>query len=68
MIQNCKSWSEFEFSWYWKCCKYNFNWNTPSNVGTSYSATGTGELGNYTTGPNYAITNIGTMAGVSKKN
>ncbi|MFN8324673.1 MAG: hypothetical protein U0T80_02825 [Flavobacteriaceae bacterium] len=43
-----------------------FNWNTPSNVGTSYSATGTGELGNYTTGPNYAITNIGTMAGVSK--
>ncbi|MEC4005923.1 hypothetical protein OX283_014735, partial [Flavobacterium sp. SUN052] len=43
-----------------------FNWNTPSNVGASYVATGTGELGNYTAGPNYAITAIGTMAGTTK--
>ncbi|MDI1315967.1 T9SS sorting signal type C domain-containing protein [Flavobacterium sp.] len=43
-----------------------FNWNTPSNVGASYVATGTGELGNYTAGPNYAITAIGAMAGTTK--
>jgi hypothetical protein len=43
----------------------SFNWNT-ANQSVSYNVSGTGELGNYTTGPNYAITNIGTMGGQSK--
>ncbi|MGV3697207.1 T9SS sorting signal type C domain-containing protein [Flavobacterium sp.] len=42
-----------------------FNWNT-GNQGASYTASGQGELGNYTSGPTYAITNIGTMAGQTK--
>ncbi|NBW28743.1 MAG: hypothetical protein EBR38_09290 [Flavobacteriaceae bacterium] len=43
----------------------DFNWNA-SNQGAAYSTSGTGELGNYTSGPNYAITSIGTMAAQSK--
>ncbi len=42
-----------------------FNWNVANQAG-SYNATGTGELGNYTTGPNYAITAIGALSGQSK--
>lgn len=42
-----------------------FNWTT-GNQGASYSANGQGELGNYTAGPNYAITSLGTMAGITK--
>lgn len=42
-----------------------FNWNT-GNQGASYTAAGQGELGNYTAGPNYAITSLGTMAGQTK--
>jgi len=41
-----------------------YNWNT-GNQAASYVATGTGELGVYTTGP-YAITSLGTMAGQTK--
>jgi len=42
-----------------------FNWNI-GNQQSSYNATGTGELGNFTAGPNYAITSIGAMAGQTK--
>ena len=42
-----------------------YNWNA-GNQGGSYNATGTGELGVYTTGPTYAITAIGAMSGQSK--
>ncbi|MHC1776468.1 MAG: T9SS type A sorting domain-containing protein [Lentimicrobium sp.] len=41
-----------------------FNWNA-GNQASSYNATGTGELGVYTSGP-YAITNLGSMSGQSK--
>lgn len=41
-----------------------YNWNA-GNQGGSYNATGTGELGVYTT-TTYAITAIGAMSGQSR--
>jgi len=42
-----------------------FNW-TAANQAASYTATGTGELGSFTSGPNYSVTNIGAMSGQTK--